>query len=157
MLAHQVRFPFRHYKGEDGGKYYRWSLTRKEPIYRHFDPAALSLFQMYLLQWIEIENRAMRFLDTHHKHDDCFTLNSPRDLNDPDRVQDLFRFLDVPVRGPQVKIAGVENKNPRMKTVVSSEEERQFQDVIAALPESYLQIFRRAPYASFEWAARLRN
>ena len=51
--------PLRHYRGGDGKKYFRWALTGLEPIFSHLAGNPLSRFQWYVVQWIEIENRAM--------------------------------------------------------------------------------------------------
>ena len=85
-FAHTLHFPFRYYRANDGKRYFRWSLTGKEAIFQCLGEQQLSRFQRYLIQWIEIEHRAMRFLDQHHKHESCFTLHSPEDLNNPERL-----------------------------------------------------------------------
>ena len=75
-------FPLRNYRGGDGRHYPRWALTTLEPIYQPLAEQPLTLFQRYVVQWIEIENRAMRFLEKFDKYTDCITLQSPHDLND---------------------------------------------------------------------------
>lgn len=89
QLIKRLRVPFCHYRGGNGQRYFLWSLTGLEPIFQHFDPAHLSRLQWYLLQWIEIENRAMRFLDEFNNHAVCYTLHSPFELNDPARIRTL--------------------------------------------------------------------
>ena len=153
----QVRFPMRRYKGMDGGKYFRWSLTGNEPIYRGFDLSSLSLFQRYVIQWIEIENRAISFLDDNDMRSQCFTLDSPRDLNDAERVKEMFRFLTLATKSEHIEIAGSHNQTPGARTVITDEDREQFAEVVAALPESYLDIFQREPYSAFEWSALLRK
>ena len=81
-LINKFHFPFRNYRGGDGKRYFRFALTGLEPIYRHFAPGQLTTLQWYLVQWIEIENRATRFLGQLGKEAECFTLHSPADLND---------------------------------------------------------------------------
>ncbi|HSU57121.1 MAG TPA: hypothetical protein VLT36_23975, partial [Candidatus Dormibacteraeota bacterium] len=61
----RVHAPFHYYRGDDGRRHFYWSLTMNEPIFRHLDVESLSLFQRYLVQWIEVENRAMEFLERH--------------------------------------------------------------------------------------------
>ena len=154
--AHWLRFPLRHYRGGDSRKHFRWSLTGLEPIFRHFDLAKLSLFQRYAIQWIEIENRAMAFLDRTGKHDECFTLETPRDLNDRARIRELFDFYGLAQCKPEITLAGSKNLNPR-PTVVGDEDRRQFADIVAALPPKYLAIFQREPYIRFPWASLLHS
>jgi hypothetical protein len=81
--------PFHYYLGDDGERHFYWSLTMNEEIYWSFDRARLSLFQKYLIQWIEIENRAMGFLNQHRLHERCVTLHSPRYLNSTDLTPSL--------------------------------------------------------------------
>jgi hypothetical protein len=150
--AHRFHFPFRFYWGDDGRRYYRWSLTGREAIFREFRDRELTLFERYLIQWIEIENRAMNFLDRFDKHDACFTLHSPNDLNDPLCVSALFRFLGLDFAGDRLVIAGSRNPTPRARTLVQLEDKRRAAEVIADLPPAYLSIFAAPPYSSREWA-----
>ncbi len=150
-LIKKLRVPFCHYRGGDGNRYFLWSLTGLEPIFRHFDVASISRFQWYVIQWIEIENRATRFLDEFQRHADCFTLQSPRDLNCTERMRQMFQFLGLQFRTNQIKLSGRRNRNWRA-TVITDEDRRQFGDVIAAMPREYLEIFRQAHYAEMPWA-----
>jgi hypothetical protein len=172
-------FPLRNYRGGDGRRYPRWALTMLEPIYREvgcmseakctsavadgaFRPQerthayyALTLFQRYVIQWIEIENRAIRFLDRFNKHADCITVQSPHELNDPGRVREMFEFLGVKLRRQMLDMGGRQNRNPR-PTVITDQEREEFPAVVARLPASYLEIFRREPYARMEMLEGLR-
>jgi hypothetical protein len=125
-----------------------------EPIFQHFDLAGLSLFQRYAIQWIEIENRAMQFLDRFDMHGRCFTMQSPGDLNDRERIAQLIEFLDLPRRSREISLAGRRNLNPR-PTVVNEEDRRQFAEVVASLPAAYLEIFSRPPFAQWDWSELL--
>jgi hypothetical protein len=154
-LIKKLRVPFCHYRGGDGRWYFLWSLTGLDPIFRHLDAFKLSRFQWYAIQWIEIENRAMQFLDAFQKHRDCFTIESPRELNNPERVRQMFQFLDLPMRDGQVKLSGRRNRNWR-PTVVTEEDRRQFVEVVRRTPREYLEIFRREPYESMPWIESLR-
>ncbi len=149
-------FPLRNYRGGDGRRYPRWALTTLEPIYQHFAGQKLSLFKRYVIQWIEIENRAMRFLDTYNKHADCFTLQSPHELNDPVRVRAMFDFLGVKLRRESLDLGGSQNRNPR-PTVITDREREEFAAVVARLPPEYLELFRREPYRGMEMLECVRS
>ncbi len=153
-LIKGFHIPLCHYRGGDGKKYFLWSLTGLEPIFRHFAKAKLTRLQWYVIQWIEIENRAMQFLSEFRKQADCFTLHSPVELNDQVRVAALFDFLGLKSRGSQIIIRGRRNTNWR-PTVITQEDRRQFGDVIRSVPPASLEIFRNEPYVSLPWAASL--
>lgn len=152
--ADRWRVPLRYYRVA-GDRFFRWALTGLEPIYASFAPGELTRFQWYVVQWIEIENRAMRLLDEHQKRADCVTLHTPRDLNDGQRVAAMFQTLDAPLRYESPRLVGNRNRTPRAPTVVTAEDERQFAEVIARLPAECLQIFRRPPYVDLPWSAAI--
>lgn len=149
-----LHLPLAHYRGGDGRRYFRWSLTGLEHIFQQFAGVRLSRFQWYAIQWIEIENRAMQFLDGHAKHADCFTLHSPDELNEPQRIGELLDFVRLKRRHSAIKIGGRRNRNPR-PTVITDDDRREFAEVARLLPASSLAIFRREPYAQLPWAALL--
>jgi len=157
LQLHKWHVPFRWYTGGDGRRYFRWSLTHKEPIYQSFDLVELTLFQKYVIQWIEIENRAMQFLDRHHKHDDCFTLHSPGDINDPQRITQMFGFFGLQQAQEQIEITGHQNRTPGAKTIITEEERRQFRQVIEQLPAESLAVFDDEPYIGYDWIDLLRR
>ena len=146
-LIKRLHVPFCHYRGGDGRRYFLWSLTGLEPIFAAADSSHLTRFQWYLVQWIEIENRAMRLLETADLQSPCITLHSPHDLNDSSRVRELFTFLDLKPRHSQLVVTGRKNRNWR-PTVVDAPDRREFLEVLSRLPAQYLQIFLRQPYQS---------
>jgi hypothetical protein len=152
----RARAPFHYYKGDDGRRHFCWSLTTNEEIYHNFDRARMSLFQKYLIQWIEIENRAMSFLQRHQLGERCFTLDSPRDLNDVATIARLFDFLGLQPRRPEISMGGRRNASLGYSTVVGAQDEREFESVLTALPERCLEIFHSEPYIHFDWSARFR-
>ena len=155
-LTQWLRIPLLNYRGGDGRKYFRWSLTGLEPIYQHFDLSQITLFQRYVVQWIEIENRAMQFLARHNKQADCFTLHSPPDLGNRQILRSLLEFLELPLRNKELTLTGRKNRNPK-KTVVADEDRRQFRDIIDRLPAKFLEIFRDPPYCQFPWSSLLQK
>ncbi len=154
-LIHRWRMPLRNYRGRDGKQYFRWALTGLEPIFSHVAGNPLSRLQWYVVQWIEIENRAMQFLRKHAKEQDCFTLHSPVELNDAAMVQSLLEFLDLPRQGKEIHLEGSKNRTPGVKTEITERDRTEFADVIRLLPTSYLEIFRQPPYSQWEWAKTL--
>ncbi|MBX3306474.1 MAG: hypothetical protein KF751_10545 [Nitrospira sp.] len=157
QLIERWRLPFRHYRGRDGQKYFRWSLTGLEPIFGCFHSKNLTRFQWYLIQWIEIENRAIQFLDRFGKRPRCFTLHSPMDLNHQGRIGELLRFLGLEPQTTIPVIAGNRNRTPARKTVVGSIEEKECREVIEGIPNQFLRIFQDSPYSSCEWVRHLRK
>ena len=153
----RVRAPFHFYKGDDGQRHFCWALTGNEEIFQHFEDRKLTLFQWYLIQWIEIENRAMAFLQQHNLQNRCFVLHSPRDLNDADKIRTMLEFFELPTKGERVVLSGRRNQSFGYKATDTSEEEHQLNEVVSNMPEHYLQIFRREPYRNFGWANRLRR
>jgi hypothetical protein len=151
----RVHAPFHYYRGDDDRRHFYWSLTTNEPIYESFDRTQLTLFQTYLIQWIEIENRAMKFLEQHGLHDRCFTLDSSRDLNDESKVRQMFDFLNLETIHSHVILRGRRNKSLGHTTVVEPEDERQCREVLDGLPQRYLEVFRQQPYTQLAWHEQL--
>jgi hypothetical protein len=150
----RVHAPFHFYRGDDGRKHFAWALTGNEAIFQPFAREQLTLFEWYLLEWIEIENRAMRFLAEYRLQERCFTLHSPADLNDPARIQQMFDFFGLPARKP-LRLAGRKNRSLGYSASRSAEEETACARVLERLPGGYLEIFSREPYAGRPWSARL--
>ncbi len=148
----RVRAPFHYYRGDDGRRHFCWALTANEPIFRHFELSRLSLFQRYLVQWIEIENRAMAFLQANQLQSRCFTVRAPRDLNDPAVVASMFDFFGLKPAGDRVIMGGRRNKSLGRTTVITPRDEQEAAAVLERLPAQYLEIFRREPDSSEPWS-----
>ena len=144
----------RYYRGHDGRRYDWWGLTGLEPIFSHFDLSQITRFQWIFIQWIEIQNRAMEYLQRFDMHARCLTLHTPQDFNSSQAVAAILDFVGVGQEG-EVSLPGVHNRTPGRETMVGDDELRLCRDVIAALPATYLEIFRREPYAGQPWAASL--
>ncbi len=151
------------YKGDDGKKYMRWALTGKEEIFQNFNfdwEAVLQLidesqiYQILLLQWIEIENRAMAFLDKYKKHGDCYTLQAPKDLNDVNVLREMFDFFNFELKQEEINLRGRKNKGAK-PTIIAEEDKKQLGEIINKIPPRYLQIFQKKPYVDFEWGKLL--
>jgi len=151
----RLRVPFHYYVGDDGQRHFVWALTGNEEIFSCFQRERLTLFQWYLLEWIEIENRAMRFLEEHQLHDRCVTLHSPLDLNNAAKIQMMFDSLGLRAASLQLRLGGRKNRSLGYSYVRASEEERQYREVLERVPPQYLEIFSRSPYKDYFWAERL--
>jgi hypothetical protein len=152
LWRRRLHAPFHFYRGDDGKRHFAWALTGNEAIFQHFADAPLTLFQWYLIQWVEIENRAMDFLNANGLHGRCFTLHSPHDLNDAAKIREMFDFLGVPTGQPEIVFGGRKNKSIGY-SMAPAQKESEFRFVVERLPENYLQIFRSKPYCHFHWAA----
>lgn len=152
----RLHAPFHFYRGDDGKRHFAWALTGNEDIFQHFAGASLTLFQWYLIQWVEIENRAMDFLEAHSLQNRCFALHSPHDLNDAAKIRDMFSFLDVQTKQPEILFGGRKNKSIGY-FMAPAQKESESRFVMERLPERYLHIFRNKPYCDFHWAAFFKN
>ena len=147
---------FSNIRGADGKKPSRYALTGNEDIYKSVGTNDITLFQKYVLQWIEIENRAIRFLDKYKKHNDCFTMDSPKDFNNIEVLKQMFKFFNIEPKDKNIHIEGKKNKNVK-PTIISPEDKKQFDKIINRLPSDYLKIFQNEPYSKFEWASMLKT
>ncbi|MDA3849732.1 MAG: hypothetical protein PF447_00505, partial [Spirochaetaceae bacterium] len=134
-----------------GQSYWRWTFTGKEPLFQCFDLEKITLFQWYLLEWIEVENRAMDFLRQYQKDGDCFTLLVPQDLNDPEKMSQMMDFFHLEQRKKNLDFRGKRNRN-HCSTLLNDSHRVQFDQLIAAVPKSFLEIFTKPPYSDCPWA-----
>ena len=147
----RLRLPFTRYRGGDGRSYYYWSMTGLEPIFHAFRDVRLSRFQCYLLEWIEVENRAARFLALTDGHEHCVRMRVPEDLSDPVQQRRLFERLGLRVRDGNLDQSGSRNVNPGHPTVIGDAELHEAAQVLQRLPEEHLQVFRGEAYANCDW------
>ena len=154
-LANRWRLPGRYYRAADGRKYFRWSMTGNEPIFGHVATTPRHSFQWFVLHWIEIENRIKRFLDEFGLCDRTFTLHSPEDLDDAERLLAMLGHFGMSTRRPDLVPGRRRNRNPLVRTVITEQDRRLFAEVIAAVPASYLEIFELEPYLSRDWVEAL--
>ncbi len=146
----RVHAPFHFYRGDDNRKHFVWALTGNEAIFRQFEGTPLSRFQWYLVQWIEIENRAMRFLAESNLAGRCFTLHTP-DLSDPGKLAAMFEFFGLTPAGPELVLAGRKNRSIGYSASQAAAEAAQCAAILKHLPAAYLDIFQREPYTRFGW------
>ena len=151
------------YQVDNSKKYFKWTLTGEEEIYKNFNydwktiynlDNESKIFQFLLLQWIEIENRAMSFLNKYKKHNDCYTLQTPKDLNDVNMVKDMFNFFNFKLKQKDIILRGRTNKGAK-PTIITDEDKKLFGAIIKKLPPKYLVIFQNKPYRDFGWIKKL--
>ncbi len=152
----RLRAPFHFYKGDDHRRHFVWALTGNETIFRDFQGRPLTTFQWYLLQWIEIENRAARFLGEHGLHSRCFTLETP-ELSSPDRLKAMFDFFRLQTLRPSLMLAGRKNRSIGYSALKAAQEEAEAAEILKNLPSSYLAIFQHEPYTRYSWSRRLQH
>lgn len=154
----KIHYPLK-YRGDDGKKYIKWTLTGNEEIFKtfNFDSKTIlqvnykhKIYQYFLLEWIEIENRAMRFLDNYKKHDDCYTLEVPKDLNKENIIKDMFNFFGLELKKEDITLYGRKNKGAK-PTIITEEDKKQLREIVSKIPAQYLQIFQKKPYVDLEW------
>ncbi len=140
-LVNKYHFPLRYYRADDGNAYFRWSLTGKESIYKNFDPQKLTLFQHYVIEWIEIENRAIHLLEEFSMHEKCFTIQVSKELNSKSVIKEMMNFLGLETYNNDIVLDCRKNLNPKT-TNITKQDEKEFQEVIQELPANYLKIFK---------------
>ena len=153
----RVHAPFHFYRGDDGRRHFVWALTGNEQIFEPFAGKQLSLFQWYLLQWIEIENRATRFLEEHQLHDRCCTIHVPDDINNEERVKAMFEFFGLSPTHPRIDFAGRKNRSLGYSVNLGQEEEEQCAAVLEQVSPLHLEIFTLEPYARCPWSLRFKK
>lgn len=155
----KFRYPYR-YKADNGKKYIKWTLTGEEQIFKDYDcdwndlyklTDDNKIYQIILLHWIEIENRAMSFLNKYNKHKDCYILESPKNLNEEDVLNDMFNFFNLELKQKNISFSGRKNKGIK-PTIISEIEKIQLKEIVNKLPSKYLQIFNQKPYTDFDWS-----
>lgn len=154
-FIHQLHVPGRYYRGEDGQRYFRWALSGHEPIFKDVKRQPLSLFQRYVLEWIEIENRAMRLLTTQNAWNRCFFLDVPTDLADAEKLLAMIDYVGLQRSRRPLRTTLRTNSTPGRSTVITPEDRREFGEVVEALPPRYLTIFQHPPYNALPWCSLL--
>ena len=156
-FIHRWHLPRRNYRGRDGRRYFFWALTGNEPIFHSHGLTNLTRFQHYLVQWIEIENRAMSFLQRFDMSASCMTLHTPHAFVDSQVVDKLIEFIGLE-RKPDSAIAPrYRNRTPGRPTGLGNEDLRQCRQIVESIPSGYLEIFHHAPYSLCEWSGLLRK
>jgi hypothetical protein len=147
------RNPLYTYRDKNKKMYLKWALTGNEQIFKD-TKGPVNRYQILLLQWIELENRAMNLLQKYNKYQDCFTLKMPHDFNDEQKIRDMMSSFNLTLKNQDI-FMNVERNTAKTPTVITDEEYRHLDDLIARVPKKYLDIFHNPPYTECDWAKLL--
>ena len=155
LLINKLKLPWIRYQGPNNLRLFKWSLTGLEEIYKAVTLPTISRFQFYVLQWIEIENRAMQFIQQNSLAERCIHLHVPEAFTDVNNLRSLAAFFDLKlVEKPRLELRT--NQTPFVgSNKLSAQEENEFNQVIRSLPLQYRFIFREPPYQQYHWAQNL--
>jgi hypothetical protein len=96
----------------NGEYYFRWALTGKETIFDYYKDMYISRFQFYLLQWIEIEFRAMRLLEENGWQDSVFFIEVEKDLKNESAMRSMLEFFNLETNRVELNMNHGTNKTP---------------------------------------------
>jgi hypothetical protein len=147
QLARTMRIPFVDYVSETGERYFRWTLTGKEEIFQYYAGHTLSRFQFYLLQWIEIEYRAMQLIKQNRWQDRVFFIDVDAQLKDEAVLRQMLGFFDLRHK-PRFNMDLRRNKTPFVgPTVMTAQDELEMRWVTENLPDAYKVLLKGEPYS----------
>ncbi len=150
QMIRQLRVPFADYTDDTGERLFRWALTGQEEVFRHY-PSSLSRFQFYVLQWLEIEHRAMQLIQDHHWQERVFFIDVGVDLQREAVLKNMIRFFDLPHQ-PIFKMNLRRNQTPFIgPTLVTQQDKQEFQAIARNLPERYKTLLQNQPYRDCSW------
>jgi hypothetical protein len=146
QLIRKVHLPFANYTSDTGQRYFRWALTGKEEIFQHYADRTLSRLQFYLLQWIEIEYRAMQLVKQNRWEDRVFFIDVDAQLKDEAVLRQMVEFFGLRHR-PRFNMDLYRNKTPFVgPTVITVRDELEIQTVMQDLPSTYKAMLKDEPY-----------
>ncbi|SNX60489.1 hypothetical protein SAMN06296273_1956 [Nitrosomonas ureae] len=149
-MIRQLHVPFADYADDSGKRLFRWALTGQEEVFRH-SPSSLSRFQFYLLQWLEIECRAMQLIQDHHWQDRVYFIDVDVDLKREAVLKDMIRFFDLPHQ-PVFNLDLRRNPTPFIgPTLLTQQDTQEFQTIARNLPERYKMLLQSQPYRDCSW------
>jgi len=147
QLIRKVHLPFVNYTSDTGEHYFRWALTGKEEIFQYYAEHILSRFQFYLLQWIEIEYRAMQLIKQNQWQDRVFFIDVDAQLKDEAVLRQMLEFFGLRHK-PRFNMDLRRNKTPFAgPTVITAQDELEIRDVIRILPDAYKAMLKGEPYS----------
>ncbi|MCW5597976.1 MAG: hypothetical protein KIT59_02490 [Nitrosomonas sp.] len=158
QMIRKLRLPFVDYRTEAGERCFLWALTGKETLFQYYAQHTLSRFQFYLLQWIEIEHRAMQLVQHNHWQNRVFFIDVDAHLKDEAILKQLADFFDLSHK-PCFNMNLYRNKTPFIgPTVITGQDEQEMRWVLERLPQKYKTMLKSAPYAGCaSWASTIRR
>ena len=146
QLMRSLRIPFVDYISDSGKRVFRWALTGDEKIFRHFAGCILSRFQFYLLQWLEIEYRAMQLIKQNKWQNRVFFIDVNRQLKVESILKQLVKFFDLP-HTPKFNMDLRRNATPLIgPTRITAQDELEIQWITENLPAAYKTMLNSEPY-----------
>lgn len=156
QLIRRLHLPFADYKSDSGERFFRWALTGQETLFQHY-PQPLSRFQFYVLQWMEIEYRAMQLIQEHHWRERVFFIDVDISLQREVVLRNMADFFDLP-RQSVFQMHLRRNKTPFIgPTVITGQDMREFQSLLRNLPRPYQAMLLNKPYRDCRWFAEIHS
>lgn len=153
-MIRKLHAPFVDYTNDTGERLFRWALTGKEEVFRHY-PVSLSRFQFYVLQWMEIEHRAMQLIRDYHWQDRVFFIDVDVALKQEAVLKNMVDFFDLPHK-PIFNLDLYRNPTPFIGPIILTEQDKQeFQTIARDLPERYKMLLQSKPYRNCSWFAEV--
>lgn len=120
-------------------------IQKGSECFKGFD-FELTDYQLFILQWIELEHRAIAFKKRYHLDDKTFFMRTPSGFQHSEIIDmvEFFgaEFLSIPIRWGDGK-----NEN-KEKTIVEDQDIEQFNQLIESMDQQRLEIFKLPPYSS---------
>jgi hypothetical protein len=146
-LIRKMHLPFVDYCSDNGTRYFRWALTGKEAVFQYYAGYNLSRFQFYLLQWIEIEYRAMQLLKQNRWEDRVYFIDVDAQLKDEAVLRRMLEFFGL-CHKPAFNMNLRRNKTPFVgPTVITAQDELEIQEIMQNLPSAYKAMLEDEPYS----------
>ena len=158
QMIRKVHLPFADYTSDTGERLFRWALTGQEDLFQHFPPTLnrpVSRFQFYVLQWLEIEHRAMQLIRDNHWQDRVFFIDVDVDLKREAVLKNMVDFFGLP-HMPVFNLDLRRNKTPFIgPTLITEQDKLEFQAVVRNLPDGYKKLLQGEPYRDCSWFAEV--
>ena len=155
QLIRRLHIPLAYYK-RNGEKFFRWSLTGHEAIYEYYLDMKLSRYQFYLLQWIELEYRAVQLLKANKWQRKVFFIEVEKHLNDSSTMQKMLDFFKLETTNKMLKMDLRTNKTPFVgQTIINEIDLEESRQVMKRLPYQYQSILMQPPYQNCDWVNML--
>jgi len=155
QLICKIHLPFAYYRSK-GKHFFQWSLTGDEEIFYYYKGIKISRYQFYLLQWIEIEYRAMQLLINNNWQDKVFFIEVEKDLKNSSVLLEMLGFFGLESTHKELNLDLKTNKTPFIgRTQLSDKDLLEYEQVMVKLPQQYKSLFMRSPYKNCRWISTI--